>query len=93
MRMEGNLSNSTFGIESLVNLAELQAQGLVTKDKSIVDYIYFGNQNPASYRINKTPEWFKLDTLDESSNPQAHILTYQAQDVVCKPSSTMCVTS
>lgn len=61
MRLEGSLGNSTFGIESLVNLGEFQQQGLTLKDRSIVDYIYFGTKNTLNYRINKTPEWFKID--------------------------------
>ncbi|MBI3034848.1 hypothetical protein HYY71_00860 [Candidatus Woesearchaeota archaeon] len=61
MRFEGNLGNSTYGIESLVNLAEFQEQGLQLKDRSIVDYIYFGTKPTTNFRINNTPEWFKID--------------------------------
>lgn len=61
MRMEGNLAGSEIGIESLVNLQEFIDQGLTTKDRSTVDYIYFGNQTTTNYRINGTPSWFKLD--------------------------------
>ena len=74
MRLEGNLGNSTVaGIESLVNLDKFQQQGLDLKDRSIVDFIYFGAQNTVNYRINKTPEWFKLD--------QDHLAFYQTQNV------------
>ena len=73
MRLEGNLGNSSNGIESLVNLEELQQQGLVIKDRSIVDYIYFGTQNTVNFRINNTPTWFKID--------QNHLATYQVTNL------------
>lgn len=73
MRLQGDLGNSTSGIESLVNLAKFQQQGLIIKDRSIVDYIYFGTQNTINYRINNTPEWFKID--------QGHLDTYQVTNI------------
>ena len=73
MRLEGNLGNSSNGIESLVNLEELQQQGLVIKDRSIVDYIYFGSQNTINFRINNTPTWFKID--------QGHLAAYQVTNL------------
>lgn len=72
MRFQGDLGNSTYGIESLVNLAEFQQQGLQLKDRSVVDYIYFGTKSTANYRINSTPEWFKLD--------EGHLDVYQARN-------------
>ena len=82
MRLEGNLGNSTFGIESLVNLPKFQTQGLQLKDRSIVDYIYFGTQSTTNYRINNTPEWFKIDS--------GHLTVYQVNGSICAPSE--CVT-
>ena len=73
MRLEGNLGNSTYGIESLVNLAEFQDQGIAINDRSIVDYIYFGTQNTVNFRINATPSWFKID--------QNHLDFYQVTDI------------
>ena len=73
MRLEGNLANSTFGIESLVNLDEFQQQGLTLKDRSVVDYIYFGSQSTVNYRINNTPQWFKID--------QNHLDAYQVTNI------------
>ena len=73
MRLEGNLGNSTYGIESLVNLAEFQDQGLTINDRSIVDYIYFGTQNTINFRINATPSWFKID--------QNHLDFYQVTNI------------
>ena len=73
MRLEGNLGNSTYGIESLVNLEEMQGQGLQIKDRSIVDYIYFGTKTTTNYRINGTPEWFKIDS--------GHLDVYQVTNI------------
>lgn len=61
MRLEGNLENSSTGIESLVNLDKFTQQGLPLKDRSVVDFIYFGTKNTVNYRINNTPQWFKID--------------------------------
>ena len=83
MRLEGNLGNSTYGIESLVNLAEFQQQGLALKDRSIVDYIYFGTKSTTNFRINNTPEWFKIDgTLPAPGPPKGeHLDVYQVRNV------------
>jgi hypothetical protein len=60
-RLEGKLSPNPNGIESLVYLPDLSAQGLTIKEKSVVDYIYFSDQNPTSFRISGMPDWFRLD--------------------------------
>jgi hypothetical protein len=73
MRLQGILANSTTGIESLVNLGEFQEQGLTIKDRSAVDYIYFGNQITTNFRTNVTPSWFKLD--------QDHLEIYEVEDL------------
>ena len=73
MRFKGNLSNSTFGIESLVDVYNYTSQGFSDKDRSAVDFIYFGAQSTTNYRINKTPAWFKID--------QAHLDTYQVTNI------------
>jgi hypothetical protein len=73
MRFEGNLSNSTFGIESLVNLDEFLEQGIAIKDRSAVDYIYFGSQITTNHRINNTPGWFKID--------DGHLEIYQVENI------------
>ncbi len=69
MRLEGNFSNSTYGIESLLDLTKFQAQGIPVEDRSIVDYVYFSKQNTTNYRINSTPSWFKVD--------EGHLNKYQ----------------
>ena len=83
MRFEGNLGNSTYGIESLVNLGEFEAQGLTLKDRSIVDYIYFGTKSTANFRINNTPEWFKIDGTLPTPGPSKgeHLDLYQVRNV------------
>jgi hypothetical protein len=60
-RLEGKTSANPNGIESLVYLPELSAQGIMLKDKSIVDYIYFSNDDPPGANILGMPSWFKLD--------------------------------
>ena len=68
MRLQGDLGNSSNGIESLVNLEKFQQQNIQLKDRSVVDYIYFGINSTTNYRINNTPTWFKID--------QGHLATY-----------------
>ena len=84
MRLQGDLSNSSTGIESLVNLKEFQEQGVTIKDRSAVDYIYFGTETTTNYRINKTYEWFKLD--------EYHLKIYEAEDIICE-AGDVCVES
>mgnify|MGYP001559017672 CR=1 FL=1 len=83
MRLEGNLGNSTNGIESLVNVEKFQQQGLAIKDRSIVDYIYFGTKSTTNFRINNTPEWFKIDgTLPAPGPPKGeHLDAYQVRNI------------
>ncbi|HLC61182.1 MAG TPA: hypothetical protein VJJ52_07180 [Candidatus Nanoarchaeia archaeon] len=73
MRLQGKFGNSTNGIESLVNLDEFQQQNIPLKDRSIVDYLYFGNESTVNYRINNTPEWFKIDS--------SHLAIYQVTNL------------
>ena len=69
-RLQGNDSASPQGIESLVNLAKLSSQGGQAQTKSVVDYIYFSENNPASSPVSGMPSWFRLDT--------AHLSEYNA---------------
>jgi len=73
MRLQGNFGNSSNGIESLVNLEKFQQQNIPLKDRSVVDYIYFGTGSTTNYRINKTPEWFKID--------QGHLAIYGVTNI------------
>lgn len=72
-RLEGNLTPSSYGIESLVNLQELSGAGMTIQDKSAVDHIYFSVQNPSSHRIQGMPSWFKIDN--------AHLVTYGVENL------------
>ncbi|MBC8494876.1 hypothetical protein H8D36_01855 [archaeon] len=65
MRLRGNLSNSTYGVEGLIdiNLLENQEDLEVNYDRSVVDYIYFGNQSTNNRcDVQNMPNWFKIDT-------------------------------
>lgn len=72
-RLEGDFSNATTGIESLVNLEEFQEQGVSISSKTIVDYIYFSASDPTKHRINNTPSWFRIDS--------DHLEKYQVQNL------------
>jgi hypothetical protein len=61
-RLEGDVSANPQGVESLVDLDALSAQGLSIEDKSIVDYIYFSGSNPSTNAVSGMPFWFKLDS-------------------------------
>jgi len=69
MRLEGNLSASPdgFGIESFVNLVQLQNLELTTKNKTVVDYIYFSTNNPPKWQVDGMPPWFRLDNLSNGT--------------------------
>jgi hypothetical protein len=63
MRLEGNLSSSQYGIESLVNVQELIDQGVALNgSRTILDYQYFGNMSNVTVceDVINTPEWFRL---------------------------------
>jgi hypothetical protein len=61
-RLEGDISAHEQGVESLVDLDALSAQGLSIEDKSIVDHIYFSGSNPSANAVSGMPFWFKLDS-------------------------------
>ncbi|NCO11107.1 hypothetical protein CO038_01030 [Candidatus Pacearchaeota archaeon CG_4_9_14_0_2_um_filter_39_13] len=61
-RLQGVISESPNGIESLVNLQELSQKGINVQDKTVVDHIYFSSSNPSSCFVQGMPSWFKLDT-------------------------------
>ncbi len=59
-RLQGNLdARSPYGIESIVDRTNQDIPD--NGDKSIVDYIYFSENNPDSCNIEGMPSWFKLD--------------------------------
>ncbi|MGV8142701.1 MAG: hypothetical protein ACP5NS_03645 [Candidatus Pacearchaeota archaeon] len=67
-RLEGNIAlSSPYGIESLVDLDDLQNKGLSISPKSIVDHAYFSQANPSACHIAGMPSWFYLDNSHLSS--------------------------
>ena len=79
MRMEGNFSNSTYGIESLVFLPELDTQEVTySHSRSIIDYILFSNitgyETKACY-VDNMPNWFKID-INHTSDYEVDKLNY-----------------
>jgi len=65
MRFQGNLSDSPYGIESLVNVEELSDQGLVVDSSlTVVDYKYFESINRNICNIQELPSTIKLDYED-----------------------------
>ncbi len=75
MRFAGNLSPSPFGIESIVNVEELElaAPELYLASSSAIDYIYFGNNSIPDCQINETITtipWLRLDN--------DHLNTYES---------------
>ncbi len=83
MRLSGNIGNSSMGIESLVNLDKFIQQGLPVKDRSIVDFVYFGTKSTTNFRINNTPEWFKIDGSLPAPGPpkNEHLDIYQVRNI------------
>ncbi len=70
-RLEGNLgANNENGIESLVNLQNLESKGISINQKSIVDHIYFSSSNPIYCQASGMPSWFYLDN--------SHLALYNA---------------
>ena len=67
MRLEGNFSNSSFGIESFVNGQRFFNIGVLNfSGRSSVDTLYFSNIFHSVVCVNNTPDWFRLD-VDRTS--------------------------
>lgn len=63
MRFAGNISDSAYGIESLVDVEELDAQDIVVNTgASVVDYLYFNGTLATVCSIQNLPVDIKLDT-------------------------------
>ncbi|MEM0465881.1 MAG: hypothetical protein QXW97_04255 [Candidatus Pacearchaeota archaeon] len=61
-RLQGKFDANINGIESLVYLPKLSAQGIsVDNSKSCIDHIYFSSNNPSSRNIKGMPNWFRID--------------------------------
>jgi len=74
MRLEGNLSASPTGIESLVNPQDLSDVGINAKYKSVVDYIYFSTSDPSKYTFPAVTNLI----LDDQDN---HLAIYNVSGV------------
>ncbi len=77
MRLEGSINTSSqHGIESLVNTEELSSQGIsIHTTRTVVDYLYFGNDTVKGNCITNMPSWFKID--------DNHLETYEVENLVC----------
>ena len=75
MRLEGNLSSSPYGIETIVDTDEFVTYGIPIIERSSVDYIYWGSQPTTDYNIHNITDsgWseFKLD--------QEHVTSYDVE--------------
>ena len=59
-RLQGNFTPNINGVESLVNVYNLSQQGIIVKDKCIIDYLYFSDNN---CNIAQTYDsWIKIDS-------------------------------
>jgi len=81
MRLEGDFGESEHGIESLVDIDELSSKGVSTKDKTIIDYIYFSDDNPTNYHVSGAPSWFNLDNVSNMHGNQSHLEVYEVEDL------------
>ena len=83
MRLEGRLNESSpYGIESLVDLQELMNAGLAIETKSIVDYIYFSDENPQSCVVEYMPAWWRIDGLPNAENSTSHPYYYEVEGLI-----------
>ncbi len=77
MRFSGNLSDSPYGLESLVDVAEVSAQGLaVNATSSVVDYEYFSGVEGHVCAIQNLPSTIRLANADLSVYGIGGKLTY-----------------
>ncbi len=67
MRFSGELSASPYGIESMIYPEEIGAQTAI-KPRSVIDYIYFGNQTTVGdiCNVTNTVSRFRIDAVHES---------------------------
>ena len=68
-RLEGRFGPNEYGVESLVNVQKISNASIEVKNKSVVDYIYFSNNNPPEplCRISGMPNWILINegNIDE----------------------------
>lgn len=75
MRFEGDLSSSPYGIESMVNIEELEDQGIGGISKTTLDYLYWGTTGTTDYQVTGMPIWYYIDSGHETKY-QVTGLTY-----------------
>lgn len=59
-RLEANLNSSTNGLETWVNIPELEQAGIPVYDYSRIAYLYFSDY-PGCYKVRGLPDWFRID--------------------------------
>ncbi len=74
-RLQGNFTASPYGVESMVNLQKLAAQGVPTQQKSVIDYIYFSASNPSTNGVSGMSTWFRLDSTHLAYYNASHLAT------------------
>lgn len=72
-RFEGNFSGDENGIESFVYMPDMSSQNLEIEDKSVIDGVYFSNNDPSHYTISGLPSWVKID--------ENHLEKYQVENL------------
>lgn len=72
-RFEGNFSADENGIESFVNVPDMSSQNMETEDKTVIDYIYFSNNEPGHYTVSGLPDWVRID--------ESHLEKYQVENL------------
>jgi len=82
MRLEGDLSSSPYGIESLVDLQELIDQGESVNSRSVVDHIYWSNKSVTSHDIDYMPSWFMMDDELNSEDGREHLELYEVDGII-----------
>jgi hypothetical protein len=66
-RLEGDFGESANGMETFVNIPELQSQGISTKaDQVSLAYLYFSSQTHAGVPVRGLPDWFRMDSSHAS---------------------------
>lgn len=81
MRIEGNLSASPYGIESLINLQKLIDRGIDVEERSVVDHVYWSNKSVSSYNINNMPSWFMMDDENNPDENMTHLELYEVESL------------
>jgi len=62
-RLEGDLSESTNGMETFVNIPDLQAWGIPVKTSQIsLAYLYFRDETHTGTSVRGLPGWFRINS-------------------------------